>query len=115
MENGGPAPESVTDKIYQNTTTINEYLIAEELPDVWCLSLFFQMFGIYTFIWTNRRISIFDFPQVDISTIAVSSFSGPEGQFDVDVFDSTSDYIKLMKYVLLIQDFPFMVLSIYSE
>lgn len=34
MENGGPAPESVTDKIYQNTTTIKEYLIAEGLPDV---------------------------------------------------------------------------------
>lgn len=58
---------------------------------------------------------IFDLLQVDISTIAVSSFSGPEGQFDIDVFDSTSDYIKLMKYVLLMQDFPFMVLSIYSE
>lgn len=37
--------------------------------------------------------------QVDISTIGVSSFAGPEGQFDVDVFDSASDYVKLMKYV----------------
>ena len=34
MENGGPAPEGVTDKIYENTTTIKEYLIAEDLPDV---------------------------------------------------------------------------------
>lgn len=34
MENGGPAPESVTDKIFSNTTTITEYLIAEDLPDV---------------------------------------------------------------------------------
>lgn len=37
--------------------------------------------------------------QVDISKIGVSSFSGPDGQFDVDVFDSASDYVKLMKYV----------------
>lgn len=34
MENGGPAPEGVTDKIYENTKTIKEYLIAEDLPDV---------------------------------------------------------------------------------
>jgi len=34
MGNGGPAPESITDKIYANTKTITEYLIAEDLPDV---------------------------------------------------------------------------------
>ncbi|XP_047340936.1 phosphoglucomutase, cytoplasmic-like [Impatiens glandulifera] len=69
MENGGPAPESVTDKIFENTKTIQEYLIAEDIPDV------------------------------DISTVAVTSFSGPEGQFDVDVFDSATDYLKLMKSI----------------
>ncbi|KAL8533466.1 hypothetical protein ACS0TY_009744 [Phlomoides rotata] len=69
MENGGPAPEGITDKIYANTTTINEYLIAEGLPDV------------------------------DISAIGLTSFTGPEGQFDVDVFDSASDYVKLMKSI----------------
>ncbi|KAG6396745.1 hypothetical protein SASPL_142902 [Salvia splendens] len=69
MENGGPAPEGVTDKIYSNTTTIKEYLIAEGLPDV------------------------------DISKIGLSNFTGPDGQFDVDVFDSASDYVKLMKSI----------------
>jgi phosphoglucomutase len=69
MGNGGPAPESVTDKIFSNTTTISEYLIAEDLPDV------------------------------DISVVGVTSFSGPEGPFDVDVFDSSVDYIKLMKTI----------------
>lgn len=69
MENGGPAPESVTNKIYENTTSIKEYLIAEGLPDV------------------------------DISVTGVSSFGGPEGQFDVDVFDSADDYVKLMKSI----------------
>ncbi|KAK4706903.1 hypothetical protein R3W88_033546 [Solanum pinnatisectum] len=73
MENGGPAPEGITNKIYENTTTINEYLIAEGLPDV------------------------------DISTTGVSSFEGPKGKFDVDVFDSTSDYLKLLKSIF---DFP---------
>ncbi|KAJ8447686.1 hypothetical protein Cgig2_031740 [Carnegiea gigantea] len=68
MENGGPAPEGVTDKIYENTTTIKDYLIAEDLPDV------------------------------DISKIGVSSFSGPDGPFEVEVFDSTETYVKLMNY-----------------
>lgn len=69
MDNGGPAPEGITDKIYENTKTIKEYLIAEDLPDV------------------------------DISAVGVTSFGGPEGQFDVEVFDSASDYVKLMKSI----------------
>ncbi|PKI78174.1 phosphoglucomutase, cytoplasmic [Punica granatum] len=69
MENGGPAPESITDKIYENTKTIREYLIAENLPNV------------------------------DITVPGVTSFSGPEGQFDVEVFDSASDYVALMKSI----------------
>ncbi|ONK61372.1 uncharacterized protein A4U43_C08F29210 [Asparagus officinalis] len=69
MENGGPAPEVITDKIYDNTKTIKEYFIAEDLPDV------------------------------DISKTGVSSFSGPEGNFDVEVFDSADDYVKLMKKI----------------
>lgn len=69
MENGGPAPEGITDKIYKNTTTIKEYFVAEGLPDV------------------------------DISTVGLTSFAGPEGQFDVDVFDSADEYVKLMKSI----------------
>ncbi|CAN1297218.1 Phosphoglucomutase, cytoplasmic [Linum perenne] len=68
MENGGPAPEGITDKIYENTKTIKQYLTS-------------------------------DVPDVDISTVNVASFTGPEGQFDVDVFDSASDYVKLMKSI----------------
>ncbi|XP_057817992.1 phosphoglucomutase, cytoplasmic [Cryptomeria japonica] len=69
MENGGPAPEGITNKIYENTTTIKEYFIAEDLPDV------------------------------DISTIGITHFGGPAGPFDVDVFDSAEDYVKLMKTI----------------
>ncbi|KAF1862426.1 hypothetical protein Lal_00026959 [Lupinus albus] len=69
MENGGPAPEGITNKIYEYTTTIKEYFIAEDLPDV------------------------------DITTTGVTNFTGPEGPFDVEVFDSASDYVKLMKSI----------------
>lgn len=31
-ENGGPAPDGVTDKIYQLSTAIKEYKIAKSLP-----------------------------------------------------------------------------------
>nr|GFB88431.1 phosphoglucomutase, cytoplasmic [Tanacetum cinerariifolium] len=69
MGNGGPAPEGITDQIYENTKTIKEYFLAEGLPDV------------------------------DISAIGISKFSGPDGQFDVDVFDAADDYVKLMKSI----------------
>uniref|UniRef100_A0A2P2M4B7 phosphoglucomutase (alpha-D-glucose-1,6-bisphosphate-dependent) n=1 Tax=Rhizophora mucronata TaxID=61149 RepID=A0A2P2M4B7_RHIMU len=68
MENGGPAPEGITNKIYENTKTIKEYLIA-------------------------------DLPNVDIAVTGVTNFSGPEGQFDVEVFDSATDYVELMKSI----------------
>ncbi|XP_061373181.1 LEAF RUST 10 DISEASE-RESISTANCE LOCUS RECEPTOR-LIKE PROTEIN KINASE-like 2.1 [Gastrolobium bilobum] len=51
MENGGPAPEGITNKMYEYTTTIKEYLIAEDLPDV------------------------------DISRAGVANCTGPEGPF----------------------------------
>ncbi|KAL9229296.1 hypothetical protein vseg_004780 [Gypsophila vaccaria] len=69
MENGGPAPEGVTDKIYENTTTIKEYLIAKEVPDV------------------------------DISKVGTTSVEGPDGEFEVEVFDATETYVKLMKSI----------------
>ena len=36
---------------------------------------------------------------MDVSKIGVSSFEGPDGSFEVDVFDATEDYVKLMKWV----------------
>lgn len=57
MENGGPAPEAITDKIYENTKTIKEYLIADQ-PDVMLLLpsqalfslVFYFIFIFYIFI-----------------------------------------------------------------
>ncbi|XP_024519277.1 phosphoglucomutase, cytoplasmic 2 isoform X1 [Selaginella moellendorffii] len=68
-ENGGPALEGLTNKIYETTTTINEFYTADGLPDV------------------------------DIAQIGTSSFTGPDGPFDVEVFDSADDYVKLMKSI----------------
>jgi len=49
MENGGPAPEGITNKIYEFTTTIKEYLIAADLPDV-LLKTCLQMFPFSLFV-----------------------------------------------------------------
>jgi phosphoglucomutase len=34
---------------------------------------------------------------VDISSIGTTTFEGPDGAFEVDVFSATEDYVKLMK------------------
>ncbi|KAJ7557113.1 hypothetical protein O6H91_05G111600 [Diphasiastrum complanatum] len=68
-ENGGPALEGLTNKMYDLTKTIKEYLIAEDLPNV------------------------------DISSIGTTSFQGPEGAFEVEVFDATEDYVNLLKTI----------------
>jgi phosphoglucomutase len=68
-ENGGPAPESLTNKIYDNTKTISAYYTADGIPNV------------------------------DVTKIGVTTFEGPDGTFDVEVFDSTEDYVKLMKTI----------------
>ncbi|KAL6189878.1 hypothetical protein ACLB2K_036279 [Fragaria x ananassa] len=68
MGNGGPAPESITDKIYENTTQIKEFLTV-------------------------------DLPEVDITKPGVTSFEVEGGTFTVDVFDSASDYVKLLKSI----------------
>ncbi|KAL9313302.1 hypothetical protein ACSQ67_018754 [Phaseolus vulgaris] len=49
MENGGPAPEGITNKIYEFTATIKEYLIAAYLPDV-LLKTWLQIFPFSLFI-----------------------------------------------------------------
>eukprot|EP00245_Coleochaete_scutata_P001333 TRINITY_DN11640_c0_g1_i1.p1 TRINITY_DN11640_c0_g1~~TRINITY_DN11640_c0_g1_i1.p1 ORF type:complete len:583 (-),score=143.53 TRINITY_DN11640_c0_g1_i1:592-2340(-) len=68
-ENGGPAPEALTDQIFANTKTIAEYHIATDLPDV------------------------------DISVLGTSTFEGPSGTFEVEVIDSAEDYIALLKTI----------------
>ncbi|KAE8710293.1 Phosphoglucomutase [Hibiscus syriacus] len=39
-----------------------------------------------------------------ISTTGVANFTGPEGQFDVEVFDSANDHVKLMKFFVTPSD-----------
>lgn len=43
---------------------------------------------------------------MDVSKIGVSGFDGPDGSFEVDVFDATEDYVKLMKWVMELFENP---------
>lgn len=100
MENGGPAPESITDKIFENTKSIKEYLIAEDLPNVSLLliSSLVPRPPPDLIPWALIILGYFALcDQIDISAIGVTSFEGPEGSFEVDVFDNADDYVKLMK------------------
>lgn len=62
MENGGPAPEGITDRIFENTKTIKEYLIAEDLPDVW-----YDALSIYTNFMLHRLYWLYPYLKIQVS------------------------------------------------
>lgn len=66
LANGGPAPESVTNKIFETSKTLTSYKIA-------------------------------DIPDIDISTIGTKSYA--DGALEVEVVDSTADYITMLKEI----------------
>ncbi len=68
MDNGGPAPSDVTDKIFALTKDISSYKICPDLKP-------------------------------DISSIGVSEYAiaGQTKKFEVEVIDSISDYVDMMK------------------
>jgi len=70
-ENGGPAPEKLTNAIYANTTEIKEYKICS------------------------------DFPSVDISQVGCGTYKSDDGSSEVtvEVFDSTVIHVSLLKSV----------------
>jgi len=70
-KNGGPAPESITDKIFKETLTIRSYKKAK-IPEI-----------------NLNEIKIHDF----------SSVKGFEHKFRVSVIDSCDNYIELMKTI----------------
>lgn len=67
-ENGGPAPDALTNKMFDLSLTMKEYKIAEGIS-------------------------------VDISKIGTSKFTVNGKEFVVDVVDSVSDYVRLMKEI----------------
>lgn len=79
MSNGAPAPEGVTEKIYQITKTIKEYKIAD-IPQV-----------------SSRPYSPNE--QVDLSSIGTKTY----GDLTVEIIDSVDDYITMLKEIF---DFP---------
>lgn len=76
----GPAPESITDKIYEHTVKISEYKIAE-LPEVR------HHYHPHTHTLNTH--------QVDLDHIASHKWEG----FEVDVIDSVSDYLELLQHI----------------
>ena len=73
LENGAPAPESVTNKIFEKSKSLTSYKIA-------------------------------DIPDVDLSKIGTQT----RGSLEVDVIDSTADYVAMLKSIFdfnLIKEF----------
>ncbi|CAM9241878.1 unnamed protein product [Chrysoparadoxa australica] len=70
-ENGGPAPESLTNLIYQNTTSINKYYICK------------------------------DFPPVDISKVGSTSVNAKDssGTVTVQVISAVAAHVDLLKSI----------------
>jgi len=70
-ENGGPAPDALTNAIYDNTTTIKEYRICN------------------------------DFPSIDIATIGETVVESADGSssVSVEVIDTTAPSVKLLKSI----------------
>ena len=66
VSNGGPAPESITSKIYSETMTLEQYLIDRSLP------------------------------AIDLGKVGATELSS---DFSVEIVDSTSHYVDLMKEV----------------
>jgi len=70
-ENGGPAPDSLTNAIYANTTTIKHYK------------------------------SCIDFPDIDIETVGSTTVKSTDGSSEVtvEVIDTTESSVKLLKTI----------------
>jgi phosphoglucomutase len=70
-ENGGPAPEKLTDAIYENTLVIKKYLICQDLPTI------------------------------DISKLGSVSIKSSDGssEVNVEVIDTTEVHVNLLKTV----------------
>lgn len=63
LANGGPAPESVTNKIFETSKSLTSYKIA-------------------------------DIPDIDITNLGTKTYGG---QLEVEVVDSTADYVEMLK------------------
>jgi len=70
-ENGGPAPDELTDEMYSNTTTIKSYKICN------------------------------DFPTIDIATVGSTSVASDDGseEVNIEIIDSTAVHVGLLKTI----------------
>ena len=88
VSNGGPAPENVTDKIYENTKKITGYKVIE-LPPVSKKRTFLS----------QPRLPSFVFWQLDLSKVGEFTY----GPTKVSIIDSVADYVTLLEGIF---DFP---------
>jgi phosphoglucomutase len=89
VSNGGPAPESVTDKIYENTKKITGYKVIE-LPPVSEKELSVPAFCLPSFFFVL---------QLDLSKVGEFTY----GPSKVSIIDSVADYVTLLEGIF---DFP---------
>lgn len=84
VQNGGPASEAVTSRIFENTQSISEYLYA---------------------VKSSQSIDVDPFQDIDLSKIGSTVFTNSETShtFTIDVIDSADDYVNLLKSMF---DFP---------
>jgi phosphoglucomutase len=68
--NGGPAPSSITDKIYEISKDIVEFKAVQT-----------------------------GFEKVDLGKLGTTSFTVDGEPFDIEIVDSTDEYFKLMKEI----------------
>lgn len=80
-DNGGPAPESLTDAIYERTKTIDRYFISDK-----------ESFGEIDLSKTSNHDVYCDLPE---------EIGGPGGHggFKLQVIDPVEDYLKLLKTI----------------
>ncbi|KAI9802965.1 MAG: hypothetical protein M1825_002198 [Sarcosagium campestre] len=67
LTNGAPAPESVTNAIFEKSKSLTEYSIANDIP------------------------------QLDLSQIGTTKFDTRTGGLEVQVIDSVKDYVQMLK------------------
>lgn len=94
--NGGPAPESVTNAIYEITKTLSELKVAD-VPKVSRLVLGGCLF-VYVLL-THSSLRSLDFPlsvQIDFSQLGSHTVANG---LVVEVIDGVNDYVSLMKSI----------------
>lgn len=86
ISNGGPAPESVTDKVFEISKTLTSYKLID-LPEVSCFYL-----HILVKIWFDKVLCCL---QIDLAVLGTTTL----GPITVEIIDSIKPYTALLKSI----------------